>query len=345
LWNYQSDYHRFEITQTLRPTKGDIYSIAFHPTVPVLAIGCERGVRLYKKDRETWDDPTVRGYTEIEQIDYPVYSVAFKGAYLFFGGESDIQRFVVKSWLWDTTKLERDQSAHVNVLINNDDKDHSQENAVKCIALYPKAGIPIMVTGSTNGNVKVWWLTFTNYETSLGAQNMYTIYRNLKSEIKCIVFHPTEPYLAIGYDNKVGIFTFECSSRLSPKLSITNFPIYTCETGEVVSLAFSASPSRMLAIATQSQNVVLLDYITFRDVLRDECRVRMKQLADNPSHLSIPASKVQKTKNQCIEMMRSVSEKTIVVLPPNLPTNVGGKSRNKRKAKRKRYTKKQRGRR
>jgi WD40 repeat protein len=353
LWNYQSDYTGFKCTQTLIPARGDIYSIAFHPIDPVIAIGCEYGVRLYnqRQDEMLWDVSTFRGYNQITEIENPFYSVAFiktkDGSYLFFGGKGGIvkSRFWDSSKLWDPSKLmpgqqapskrKRGQQEDVTDLINEKTPDED----VSCIALYPKA--PIMVTGSTDGNVKVWWLSRTEYN-EMRAQPMHTIYENLEIEIKCIAFHPTEPYLAIGYANKVGIFRFECLSTLS----ITNFPIYTCESDqEVVSLAFSASPSRMLAIATQSKNVVLLDYKLFRLTMHYEYNAHMKEFAHN-GYVSIPASKVQKNSEQLEETMWSVVEDTIELLPPTLPPmSQGGKSRNKRKATRKRYTKKQRGRR
>ena len=168
---------KFPLLASLDGHHGSILCVAFHPSAPILATGCQdNSILLWDIDS---DKPvvTLLGHTT------PVTCLAFhpSAPLLVSGGRDGIMRF------WDIMTHQCLSTTQV----------YRSYHAVSCVAFRPQltgAEDFDMVTGGSGDLLQLWKLSPDNTKATLFENRGHM--GNSGYDSKCLAFHPTQPLVA-----------------------------------------------------------------------------------------------------------------------------------------------------
>jgi WD40 repeat protein len=230
---------KFPLLASLDGHHGSILCVAFHPSAPILATGCQdNSILLWDIDS---DKPvvTLLGHTAA------VTCLAFHpSAPLLVSGGGD-----GKMMMWDTTTHQCLSTTKVY-----------RFSPVSCVAFRPQlsgAEDFDMITGGSSDLLQLWKLSPDNRELTLLEDHGYM--GNAGYSSKCIAFHPTQPLVATASKLAGTVFDIHPARRGGKE---TLSPSVDLETGrarhrkEVLSVAFHPT-APIVVTAGKDKNIML----------------------------------------------------------------------------------------
>ena len=191
---------KFPLLASLEGHSASIYCLAFHPSAPILATGCQ------DKSIILWDIDSYKPIATLLGNTRGVTCIAFhpSAPLLVSGSENG------KMMLWDTTTHQCLSTTEAYRL-----------RAVSCVAFRPRLNGTEdfdMVTGGSGDLLKLWKLSPDNTEA--------TLFKELSArsgsdyggyDSKCIVFHPTQPLVATAARISGSVFDIDPPMRGRPE--------------------------------------------------------------------------------------------------------------------------------
>jgi WD40 repeat protein len=230
--------NRFPLLASLEGHHGSILCIAFHPSAPILATGCQDNSILL------WDIDSDKSVVTLLGHTAAVTCLAFHpSAPLLVSGGGD-----GKMMMWDTITHQCLSTTQV----------YRSYHAVSCVAFRPQlSGTEDfdMITGGSGDLLQLWKLSPDNRELTLFEERGPT----LGYDSKCIAFHPTQPLVATA-SRLAGIVFDIHPARRGVKESLSKS--VDLETGrarhrkEVLSVAFHPT-APIVVTAGKDKNIML----------------------------------------------------------------------------------------
>jgi WD40 repeat protein len=229
---------------TLRAHANGVISVAFHPTLPLLASGCvDNTVKIWDctDPRNPTQIANLKGHTNI------VWSIAFHSTLpLLASGSNDR---TIK--LWDCTDPQNPiQIAELT--------EHT--NKVTSVAFHPT--LSLLASGSWDETVKLWDCTNPQNPTQIANLTKHTDrYSTVNmSWVESVAFHPTLPILASCSDNYVHLWDYK-NPRTPIQVNLVE------HTNLIASVAFHPTLP-LLASGSHDRNIKLWDCTNLRNSTR-----------------------------------------------------------------------------
>jgi WD40 repeat protein len=217
-----ADNDQCRVITTLRGHGNSVKSVAFHPTLPLLATGSfDHTAKLWRFSADasiptcvaTLEGEGDSGHSE------EVLSVAFHPTLpLLATGSRDI---TAKLWSFNPNSLSVDNMSTTCVATLEGEDGH--RSYVNSVAFHPK--LPLLATGSKDNTAKLWSF---NPDGSKANNMLATCVATLEGEhghrswVYSMAFHPTLPLLATGSkDNTAKLWSFNPYGSKANNMSAT----------------------------------------------------------------------------------------------------------------------------
>jgi WD40 repeat protein len=229
---------------TLDGKSRNVYSVAFHPTEPLLATG------NFSNNAKLWrlsdDNSSATCVATLNVNDSTFYSVAFHptAPLLATTINTPRDRFnenTVKIWRFSPDGSVENNMLSTCVATLNDQGDHV--NFINSVSFHPTA--PLLATGSSDFCAKIWRISPDG-----SAATCVATLKGHPDMVCSVAFHPTAPLLATGsYDKTVKLWRFSPDGSEANNMRASCVETLTDHLNYVNSVAFHPNPRMPLLAA------------------------------------------------------------------------------------------------
>ena len=186
-------YTTIPVLASLKNDDNPCYSVAFHPTAPVMATSSDNTIKLW---RLSPDNVSARCVATLDKgsggHDGSVLSIAFHPTALVMAtGSSDK---TIKLW-----HLSPDNASARCVATLDEKGSDGHDGSVLSIAFHPITSL--MATGSSDKTIKLWHLSPDNASARCVATLDNRDGAAGDDSVLCVAFHPAAPLMATGSKN------------------------------------------------------------------------------------------------------------------------------------------------